>query len=114
MTIENIMPTYTLVDAEDYEGKSTDGRVFEIPTLAERMSVPDGGWAKLGFLLTDAEKQATDGMINAERMWVEVECRESDNGVYYGKLGNHPVFVNGVTINDSIQFEAKHIMAIAA
>jgi hypothetical protein len=108
------MPTYELIDGEEQNRQTPV--TFQIPPLKERMHVPDGWHVKLGFKVPMAEQDAcfaaTGARVETERMWVQVDSRESENGVYYGTLENHPAVCRGVKVGDSIQFEAKNILNI--
>lgn len=110
------MPTYELLDGEEINRRHPD--TFEIPSLEQRMNIPDNFWVKLGFVPSkedhDRCKAATNSCVTLERMWVQVVGRESEQGTYYATLGNQPAVCSGVSIGDSIQFEAKNVLDIVS
>lgn len=101
------MSTYTLQNAEDQARTYPDD--FNIPDLKDRKTVPDGHFAKVGFVT-----ESNSGSKCVEYLWVRVIDRESDDGTYYGVLEDEPNFTNGVKIGDPIQFEAENVFKIIA
>jgi hypothetical protein len=99
------MPTYELLDAE--QNAKLFPSNFHIPPHWERDNVPDNFWVKIGF------KCPKETGVDYEYLGVQIENRESPNGLYYGKLGDQPKYAKGIKINDSIQFERHNIIQIA-
>lgn len=108
------MPKYDLLNAEERNLQFPE--TFKIPILDNRMSVPDNYWVKLGFIPSDEDNTkcilATGLPALMERMWVQINNRESECGMYYGTLGSIPAVCFGVSIGDAIQFEAKNVFDI--
>lgn len=73
---------------------------FIIPPLAERRSVKDGSYVKLGF-------QSMTEELPTERMWVLV------TGPGVGLLSNTPVFMDKwLRKGERVQFEPEHVLDI--
>lgn len=96
------MTNYSLIDAEARESAT-----FEIPSEADRHSVPVGHYAKVIF-------DAGIHDIPAERMWVLVTKRTEGISLYEGTLANDPAFIppNVLKYTDIVRFSPKHIISI--
>lgn len=96
------MTNYTLLDAE-----SRESATFEIPSEADRCSVPVGHHAQLMF---DAGIHG----IPVERMWVLVTKRTEGVSLYEGTLDNDPAFIppNVLKHTDVVRFSPNHIINI--
>lgn len=99
--------TYHLADVEK---RAAQNQSFQIPSLAERRSIPVGHFAKLVFCDITAE----GAQPAAERMWVEIIAYVmfDERQAYVGHLANHPELIEGLRFDDSVVFEPKHVAAI--
>jgi hypothetical protein len=88
-------PRYRLTSGEAMHRKHP--QTFELPTRAERESLPVGSFAKLIFAGRPSE-----------RMWVKVTGKRG--GRYTGVLDNAPVAVSGVRLGDRISFGPEHVI----
>lgn len=79
---------------------------FGIPDQADRDGVLPGDHVKLMF----ETRRARPGGPSAERMWVEVTALRKRG--FEGRLINYPIFVGAFYPDDTVRFEAKHIIDI--
>lgn len=113
------MASYCLIDGEEINRKYPE--TFVIPSLEDRNNVPDNYWVKLGFKTTESDRRLSNVIANGadtnlsvdvERMWVQIDDRESSHGMYYGTLGNFPQIVTGIKMGQTVQFLANNILEI--
>ena len=80
---------------------------FFIPSRDVRHNLKLGDVIKLIFFIRDPEP----GGLEAERMWVEVNSTGS--GTYLGELLNEPSVIDDLEPGDPVEFEPRHVAAIA-
>ena len=79
-------------------------RTFSIPRRIVRESLRPGDRVKLLFQV-DPPK----GLVETERMWVEVVKTERDR--YVGRLANEPSVLTSLKLGDEISFLPEHVAA---
>lgn len=77
---------------------------FEMPWPEEVASLGPGDYAKAIFLGIDAE-----GKPCAERMWVTIE--RIANGLVIGRLGNEPLDMPAIKLDDPVRIPMTHVIA---
>lgn len=96
--IKALEPPATIIDAEGRNLAYPEK--FQIPDISIRVQGQVGCLAKIGF-----EHPEWGG----ERFWVQItEVRE--NGQYVGRVDNDLEPIWGITYNDLVVFEPRHIM----
>jgi len=81
-------------------------RRFFIPALEVRSALSVGDVVRLLFQYTGEDERGPD----AERMWVEIIDRTGEE--YIGTLTNQPQVIQDLVRGDSIQFAARHVIAV--
>lgn len=94
--------TYQLADAEARHAESPE--TFEIPGVAERVSLNAGDWVKLVFEISDGSR------TEVERMWVKVTGRQEDS--FAGLLDNDPYCTDELKSGEPVTFGARHVIQI--
>ena len=77
---------------------------FYKPSQAVIQKLGPGSQVKLIFEFRNQEPVGP----SAERMWVEITDVAGDR--YRGVLRNKPVYIKGLALDDSVEFEEKHVI----